>query len=279
MRGDEVYFPTVRPQPGRHRPGDAAVTTAFAVRAARQGDPRTADRHHHDLACRRGGELAGRVGRRGPVTRARRGAGGPESDVRLLRRAPSTARGGAGHRPRRGPCAGPGAPGVGGPSQAPGRDRTRTRLGRGPAHDRAVPRCAGNHRARGDRNRAVQRVRQQRRRSRTSGWAGADVGQNDALQRQNYADFRDLHLPRSCRATRRMSLPGNVIRWPRTASASRRRHRRADRRRPGHRQGDLPLRQDTRTPRPSPTRPSCARTELEGVLTRAPGWIWRDSRT
>ena len=49
------------------------------------------------------------------------------------------------------------------------------------------------------------------------GWAA--VGQNDALQRQNYADFRTTPAAIS-RVLRPMSLPGNGIRWPNAANDS-----------------------------------------------------------
>ena len=64
VRGDEVYFANVRPRPVRQRSGNAALATAFPVRAARPGDPRALGGHHHDLAGRRGGQL-----RRGGIDR------------------------------------------------------------------------------------------------------------------------------------------------------------------------------------------------------------------
>ena len=57
VRGDEVYFADVRAAALRQRPGDAALATAFAVRAACPGDPRPRRGHHHDLACRGGSQL------------------------------------------------------------------------------------------------------------------------------------------------------------------------------------------------------------------------------
>ena len=47
----------------------------------------------------------------------------------------------------------------------------------------------------------------------------AAVGQNDALQRQNFADFR-AYTCATQQGPRPMCLPANVIRWPNAAPGS-----------------------------------------------------------
>ena len=129
VRGDEVYFTSVRP-----RPDDVGLVTLRSQRLSQfelhaRAILGLTDRHHHDLACGRGGVARRawhrRAGRRPRRARERRAPA--STTCRWPWPPPPTwsVRGTARTRCRR-PCA------------SRGRDRTRTRLRAGPAHDRAV---------------------------------------------------------------------------------------------------------------------------------------------
>ena len=198
VRGDEVYFADVRPAAVRQRPGDAALATAFAVRAARQGDPRARRGHHHDLACRGGSQLRrGRIDRR-PTT---------STCAWSARRWPSP-------RAMCGCSTGPTRPTAGdGWGWRWPRPPTRSSRGTGPGGCRR--RCANSgDGSRDDRLRPTDRptmapflgalaiivlvviaiglfnIFGKNDPPEDQQVGRAAVGQNDALQRQNYADFR-----------------------------------------------------------------------------------------
>ena len=226
VRGDEVYFADVRPAAIRQRPGDAALATAFAVRAARQGDPRARRGHHHDLARRGGSQL-----RRGRIDQVRR----RRSARGAARRWPSpramcgcstgptrpTAGDGWGWRWRRHPTRSSRGTGPDGCRRrfANSGDGSRRRFGHRPADDGAVPRCAGNHCARCDRNRTVQRLRQRRPSRGPAGRSGRSRRRTTRCNGRTTPTSAATPAAIS-RVSRPISLPGNGIRWPNAANGS-----------------------------------------------------------